>query len=87
MGADPASTGPPAYVIEGSFLHALQALSNQRIHLEDNWKHVHQIHVTARNEHTIAHVQNWFCNGALTLESAAASQIAHILVTATALQP
>ena len=82
MGSDPFSTGPPACVIEGAFLHSLKCVETWLDFQGGALPGVDYVEVQARHWEAPQRSLTWFNVGIPSLVSAAASDIAppiHVL--------
>ena len=79
LGMDPVSTGPPQYILEGSLLHALTMVEGLQSAIEANREAISHIVLQAGSWRAVRDLRSWIHDGTLTMNSAAASQIAKVL--------
>ena len=79
LGTDPASTGPPEYILQGSLLHAPKVVEELKPIIEENRMSINHIVLQAGSWRAIRDLRSWFHDGVLTMNSSAASEIAETL--------
>ena len=75
MGEDHTSLGPPDYVVEGSFLHALRIVDALTTHGGIDWSTIHQVTIGTSGQHWPSVLAKWFRHNTFELQSSAASEI------------
>ena len=75
MGEDHTSLGPPDYVVEGSFLHALRIVDALTTHGNIDWSTIRHVTIGTSGQHWPSVLAKWFKRNTFELQSSAASEI------------